>query len=79
MVQSPKFLFNIVLLVVCSQFVFADDVNTDFEFGTLEHLARLGEVMVYKHGGSWECMDHERDVINLNNLWDTKKAFWKVW
>ena len=28
-VQSPKFLFNIVLMVVCSQFVFADDANTD--------------------------------------------------
>ena len=42
------------------------------------YLAKKNEVMVYKHGGSWECMDHERDVIYLNKLWDDNDAFWKV-
>ena len=53
--------------------------NTDFEFGLLEDLTKKGEVMVYKHDGLWECMDHERDVIYLNKLWDDHDAFWKVW
>jgi len=53
--------------------------NCDFESGPLEELAKKGEVMVYKHDGQWACMDHERDVENLNNLWDSNKAFWKVW
>ena len=57
----------------------SDNENTDFEFGLLEDLAKKNEVMVYKHGGSWECMDHERDVIYLNKLWDDNDAFWKVW
>ena len=57
----------------------SSDENTDFEFGLLEDLARKREVMVYKHDGSWECMDHERDVIYLNKLWDDNDAFWKVW
>jgi len=35
--------------------------------------------MVYKYEGNWECMDHERDVDHLNKLWNTNKAFWKVW
>jgi glucose-1-phosphate cytidylyltransferase len=52
--------------------------NCDFESGPLEVLAKKGEVMVYKHLGSWECMDHERDVEYLNHLWNTDKAFWKL-
>jgi glucose-1-phosphate cytidylyltransferase len=55
------------------------DEDCDFEFGALEKLANQGEVMVYKHEGSWECMDHERDVEHLNNLWATDKSFWKTW
>lgn len=55
------------------------DEDCDFEFNALEKLALEGEVMVYKHDGSWECMDHERDVIHLNKLWMRNEAFWKVW
>tara|TARA_Y100000590_G_C15712513_1_gene1010771 strand:+ start:1596 stop:2378 length:783 start_codon:yes stop_codon:yes gene_type:complete len=53
--------------------------DCDLEFGALEKLAKLGEVMVYKHEGSWECMDQERDMNYLNSLWNNNTAFWKVW
>lgn len=53
--------------------------NCDFEYAPMERLVSQGEVMLYKHDGSWECMDHERDVIKLNNLWSNKQAFWKLW
>ena len=56
-----------------------DEKDFDFEFGVLENLAKKGNVMVYKHNGSFECMDHERDVIYLNKLWNEDKAFWKSW
>ena len=56
-----------------------EDEECDFEFNALEKLALQGEVMVYKHAGSWECMDHERDVQHLNELWNSNKAFWKSW
>lgn len=56
-----------------------EDENCDFEIGPLEELARKGRVMVYKHEGNWDCMDHERDVIYLNELWRAGKAFWKIW
>ena len=55
------------------------DEDCDFEIGPLESLAKSGQVMVYKHEGNWECMDHERDVAYLNQLWKENKAFWKVW
>lgn len=55
------------------------DENCDLEIGPLQKLSKQDEVMVFKHKGNWECMDHERDVIHLNKLWRENKAFWKVW
>jgi glucose-1-phosphate cytidylyltransferase len=51
----------------------------DLETGVLEDLATKGELMVYKHTGSWACMDTLRDMDYLNRLWDENKAFWKIW
>ena len=31
--------------------------------------------MVYKHLGNWDCIDHERDVTHLNNLWKQAQLF----
>jgi glucose-1-phosphate cytidylyltransferase len=55
------------------------DEDCDLEIGTLEKLAKSGEIAVYKHKGNWACMDHERDLKYLENLWKENKAFWKVW
>jgi glucose-1-phosphate cytidylyltransferase len=55
------------------------DKQCDFEFGALEKLAALGEVMVYKHSGFWECADTVRDVNHLNKLWESDQAEWKIW
>jgi glucose-1-phosphate cytidylyltransferase len=56
----------------------ADD-NCDLEIGPLEKIANEGQLMVYKHTGSWACMDTLRDMDYLNKLWNDNKAFWKVW
>jgi glucose-1-phosphate cytidylyltransferase len=60
-----------------------DYLNThedcDLEYDVLEKLTEQGEVMVYKHEGRWECLDHERDLLYLNSLWNSTNAFWKVW
>ena len=56
-----------------------EDEDCDFEMGPLERLSKDGQVMVYKHEGNWECIDHERDVVYVNKLWKENKAFWKVW
>ena len=55
------------------------DEDCDLESGALEKLAHDGEVMVYKHTGSWECVDHGRDLVHLNALWSSSKSFWKTW
>jgi glucose-1-phosphate cytidylyltransferase len=53
--------------------------SCDFEIGFLENLATEDEVRVYRHTGSWECMDTPRDKEHLNLLWNSGKAFWKCW
>jgi len=55
------------------------DKNCDFEFGPLEKLAREGEVMMFAHDDFWECVDTERDLNYLNNLWNQDLASWKNW
>ncbi|OGJ87034.1 MAG: glucose-1-phosphate cytidylyltransferase [Candidatus Raymondbacteria bacterium RifOxyA12_full_50_37] len=57
----------------------SESESCDLEFGTFEKLAAEGQLMVYKHPGSWACMDTLRDVDYLNNLWHTGRAFWKKW
>jgi len=55
------------------------DEDCDLEIGPLQKLSNEGKVIVFKHEGNWECMDHERDVVYLNKLWRENKAFWKIW
>ena len=59
--------------------IFSCDQDCDLEFGALELLAADSEVMVYKHDGNWECVDHERDLNHMISLWETGQAFWKLW
>lgn len=53
--------------------------NVMWEHGPLDALSRKGELVAYKHPGFWKCMDALRDKIELEELWQTKKAKWKVW
>ena len=50
-----------------------------FERAPLENLAKDGQLVAYKHDGFWQCMDTQRDKNQLENLWSSKKASWKVW
>ena len=60
-------------------FDFIKEDFTIFEKEPLEHLAKEGRLYAYKHYGFWKCMDTLRDKVYLNDLWNTKKAPWKVW
>lgn len=57
----------------------ADDGVCDLESHTLRRLAQEGELMVYRHEGFWACMDTQRDVDLLNDMWHRGEAPWKVW
>ena len=50
-----------------------------FERETLETLAEQGELMSYQHTGFWKCMDTVREKMELEKLWTSGRAPWKVW
>ena len=56
------------------------DVNDMmWEEDPLEKLTNDGELIAYQHKGFWKCMDALRDKIELEELWKTNNAKWKVW
>ena len=42
-------------------------------------LARDGQLAGYPHAGFWRPMDTLRDQNQLEALWATGKAPWKIW
>ena len=53
--------------------------TTIFERDPLEKLAIEGELFSFKHDGFWKCMDTLRDKNQLNEMWNSNNAKWKVW
>lgn len=45
----------------------------------LKEIANDGELTAYKHKGFWKPMDALRDRIELEQLWSTGQAKWKIW
>ncbi|MFA6238874.1 MAG: glucose-1-phosphate cytidylyltransferase [Bacteriovorax sp.] len=45
----------------------------------LEGLVKNGQLMTFRHHGFWKCMDTLRDKTQLENMWQSGKAPWKVW
>jgi glucose-1-phosphate cytidylyltransferase len=58
---------------------FIDDDTTIFEKEPIENLTKIGEVFTYKHFNFWKCMDTLRDKTQLNDLWNSNNAKWKIW
>ena len=55
------------------------DDATVWEQGPLATLAAQGELMAYEHEGFWLPMDTLRDKHQLEELWASGHAPWKVW
>jgi glucose-1-phosphate cytidylyltransferase len=55
------------------------DDQTSWEGETLPGLAQDGQLAANKHSGFWQPMDTLRDKNELNELWNSGQALWKVW
>ena len=42
-------------------------------------IAKDREMVAYKHQGFWKPMDTLRDKIELESLWESGNAPWKLW
>ncbi len=58
---------------------YIDGDATLWEREPLERLAADQQLGIFRHDGFWRPMDTLRDKIDLENLWDSSKAPWKVW
>jgi glucose-1-phosphate cytidylyltransferase len=52
--------------------------QSSLEHDVLEKLAHDGQLMVYRHDRFWQCMDTLRDKRQLEHLWDSGQAPWKL-
>jgi len=67
---------------VCEPEVFDyidNETDSIFEQEPLKNLAKYGKMYTYKHTGFWKPMDTLRDKRELEKLWNSGKAPWKVW
>ena len=53
--------------------------NTSFENDPLEQLVTEQQLAGYIHKGYWQCMDTLREKQQIEKLWDSGKAPWKLW
>jgi glucose-1-phosphate cytidylyltransferase len=66
-----------VLSTKCLEFIEGD--QTSWERAPLTSLAAKGQLMAFEHRGFWHPMDTQRDKNELEELWVSGKAPWKVW
>jgi glucose-1-phosphate cytidylyltransferase len=68
---------------VCESKVFdyisSEGENVVFEREPLENIAKDRQLNAYKHRGFWQAMDSLREKNELNSLWSSGKAPWKIW
>ena len=60
-------------------FNYIEGNDTIFEKGPLTDLVRDQELAGYTHKGFWQCMDTLREKQQLELLWQSGKAPWKIW
>ena len=60
-------------------FDYIDGDSDIFEKGPMVKLMDDGQLMGYMHRGFWQCMDTVREKQQLEKMWETDTAQWKVW
>jgi glucose-1-phosphate cytidylyltransferase len=55
------------------------DDGTIWEAEPLRSLAQAGQLVAFLHKGFWQPMDTLRDKNQLEDLWNSGRAAWKIW
>jgi len=58
---------------------YIDGDDTVWEGAPMERLAKEGQLAAYHHDGFWQAMDTLRDLRQLEAMWASESAKWKVW
>ncbi len=73
-INAGFFVFNKCIF----EYLSATNPAYDLETYTFPQLAEDHELMLYKHLDQWVCMDTAKDMGEIQHLWDTGQAKWKV-
>lgn len=60
-------------------FDYIEGDTTIFEREPLERLVHEKQLAGYLHKGYWQCMDTLREKQQIEKLWETGRAPWKIW
>jgi glucose-1-phosphate cytidylyltransferase len=60
-------------------FDYIDGDAASWERQSMEQLAADRQLLAYRHGSFWQCMDTLREKRSLDELWARGKAPWKTW
>jgi len=60
-------------------FSYIENDATIFERDPMERLAKEEQLVAFKHDSFWQPMDTMRDKLQLEELWQSGKAPWKLW
>jgi glucose-1-phosphate cytidylyltransferase len=52
------------------------DASCILERSPLKNLALDNELSIFNHRGFWACIDTQRDLDNINNIWKSGNAPW---
>jgi len=58
---------------------YIEDDATVWEREPMRRLAEEGEMSAFLHTGFWQPMDTLRDKVQLEELWSSARAPWKIW
>lgn len=53
--------------------------STLWEAEPMENLVKDNQLNAYRHCGFWKAMDTVRDRVELEKLWNSSNAPWKIW
>ena len=78
--DSDGDLINIGFMVMePAVFDLIDGDDMPFEKEPMSRLVERHQLMGYIHKGYWQCMDTLREKQQIEKLWSTGNAPWKLW
>ncbi len=61
------------------KYINGDIDGMQWEREPLGNIAKDQQLAAFKHFGFWKCMDALRDRVELENMWNSDNAKWKIW
>ena len=60
-------------------FDYIDGDQSVWEIESMKKLVKDNQISAFKYNGEYFPMDTKQDKIKLQNMWNSNKAYWKIW